>query len=1195
MKKEKIVALVLTVAVGISTSPFGNLVSLAENEPDYLPEYFNIVTNSDAERNMVASSSNVLKYEQDNLKRIIDQGIQYTPIYSIEDLKNMERDYKKNYILMNDLDLSGENWIPIGTENEPFAGTFNGNGHCIRNMTIHKDKSYRSDNPEYVGLFGYGSNVKLKNIVLDNVNIDIEKTNYGDAYLKVIAGALIAGGGDIYINDCKVSGVNIDFNIDEKFACGGIAGEANSIENCEAEGKISANNCKDCDIGGIVGYGWKIYRCKNDINIEIETETPLPYQRIGGISGKGGKIEECVNTGSIQTSAGNYSLSLSPQIEVGGIKGEGGQKIINCYNCGDITVKVMDIKSPYSPRDFIVHAGGILGLADGINKSDSDKILNTYNSGQISTVVESSNNEEKNTDWAKLYKGEIVGGVRVSFDKYTGISKVQNSYYYDDEAMGMDNPAIELINVRRLIGIEAYVENSYQGFDFKNVWVMEENSYPKLRHISYVSETPEEPEIPEDPDESSELKLISIMPENGKTGVKNTDRIVLEFNKNVSSNPKKDVLLYVKDYDSDAILYEEKASGYSGMKKIFINNAFVNCPSLHCYIYIPENSFYSQNYDEESGTYEKEYFTGVTDKDQWEFWMETDKEICTVTYKLNNGENDVTRKFASGTPVIRPKNPILKGYTFIGWFLDSDCIEKYDFEKAITGDITLYAGWKVNEGGSGESDSDEITENRINGDNYSDAWKSDRAGKWKCYDETGNLLTGYQPGLYWNGIKGNWFFDENGNMLTGWHDGRYFYENANGLRGMEVTNKNILGYLQNDDGSSVLANYSYVITFVDDLDKASIAHSSLKNWLLELKATLMGIWDTVILGKGQGTSVEQYIADIYMKDSKINRTVLADLVNDMFKSTTWKDSFDLNGTINGGDISKIQSISKWETSEIAKSEKNIKDQFVNSVNEQFASRDEWKKLFDLSDNAKKAESNKLCVDYINKVIGASEELQKGLTDYSKNIEYLKSLKNSVPEGSTLSSSIDDLIQQYENQSISSFVNVLCDEMNIVLGSSSELMSNVNTMKNLLDPSNDKGEEVIKIIASDICGLNIGGADSIIKLASLYADDVSAMDKVVYSTYLRSEAISTLKNAEKRLKEDSNNVDAVRDYNNAFEMAKEATVFQYENMLKYYNSGRYTKSDKNKKVQYLNEEIAKLEKMSFVSYSNQKTIAYYDFK
>ena len=39
MKKEKIVALVLTVAVGISTSPFGNLVSLAENEPDYLPEY----------------------------------------------------------------------------------------------------------------------------------------------------------------------------------------------------------------------------------------------------------------------------------------------------------------------------------------------------------------------------------------------------------------------------------------------------------------------------------------------------------------------------------------------------------------------------------------------------------------------------------------------------------------------------------------------------------------------------------------------------------------------------------------------------------------------------------------------------------------------------------------------------------------------------------------------------------------------------------------------------------------------------------------------------------------------------------------------------------------------------------------------------------------------------------------------------
>lgn len=482
MKKEKIVALVLTVAVGISTSPFGNLVSLAENEPDYLPEYPNIVTNSDAERNMVASYSNVLKYEQDNLERIIDQGIQYTPIYSIEDLKNMERDYKKNYILMNDLDLSGENWIPIGTENDPFAGTFNGNGHCIKNMTIHIDKSYRPEDTKHVGLFGYGRHVKLKNIVLDNVNIDIANSDFGVAYLYVTTGALIAGGEDIYINDCKVSGVNIDFNIKYGFTCGGIAGTATSIENCEAEGKINGNNCGGCDIGGIVGNGHNIYRCKNDINIETTGWYSRFYQRIGGISGSGGKIEECVNTGNIQVSAGN---DYSPKhIEVGGIKGEGGDKTINCYNCGDITVKAMDIKTPYSPDDVIVHAGGILGLADGV-KPGSGEILNTYNSGQISTVIESSNNEETNADWAKIYKGEIVGGVRVSFDKYTGISKVQNSYYYDGEAMGMDNPAIELINVRRLIGIEAYVENSYQGFDFKNVWVMEGNSYPKLRHISY--------------------------------------------------------------------------------------------------------------------------------------------------------------------------------------------------------------------------------------------------------------------------------------------------------------------------------------------------------------------------------------------------------------------------------------------------------------------------------------------------------------------------------------------------------------------------------------------------------------------------------------------------------------------------------------------------------------------------------------
>ncbi len=64
--------------------------------------------------------------------------------------------------LYDDIDLAGENWMPIGTLNKYFYGTFNGNGHVIKNMTIHVTtnnvESYlENDGTEkymFVGFFG---------------------------------------------------------------------------------------------------------------------------------------------------------------------------------------------------------------------------------------------------------------------------------------------------------------------------------------------------------------------------------------------------------------------------------------------------------------------------------------------------------------------------------------------------------------------------------------------------------------------------------------------------------------------------------------------------------------------------------------------------------------------------------------------------------------------------------------------------------------------------------------------------------------------------------------------------------------------------------------------------------------------------------------------------------------------------------
>ena len=78
----------------------------------------------------------------------------------------------------SDIDMSGVSFTPIGIyDNYPFRGTYNGNGHVIKNLTI--------DLPDwdFVGMFGrLGRKGEVKNVILQNCNIK------GHSYVGSIAG-----------------------------------------------------------------------------------------------------------------------------------------------------------------------------------------------------------------------------------------------------------------------------------------------------------------------------------------------------------------------------------------------------------------------------------------------------------------------------------------------------------------------------------------------------------------------------------------------------------------------------------------------------------------------------------------------------------------------------------------------------------------------------------------------------------------------------------------------------------------------------------------------------------------------------------------------------------------------------------------------------------------------------------------------
>jgi len=86
--------------------------------------------------------------------------------YCVSIGKSFSGEYIK---LGNDIELEND-WTAIGTEENPFSGTFNGDGYIISGVRIYSKNDYQ-------GLFGYVDNGTIENLGV-NVNISCNKYNY---------------------------------------------------------------------------------------------------------------------------------------------------------------------------------------------------------------------------------------------------------------------------------------------------------------------------------------------------------------------------------------------------------------------------------------------------------------------------------------------------------------------------------------------------------------------------------------------------------------------------------------------------------------------------------------------------------------------------------------------------------------------------------------------------------------------------------------------------------------------------------------------------------------------------------------------------------------------------------------------------------------------------------------------------------
>lgn len=87
-----------------------------------------------------------------------------------------------NYMQQADIHLSADEWVPIGTWDAPFTGTFNGNGFEIIGLTMTDPYA------ELVGLFGFAENAHIYNVTMRDFDI----TSAGRKSKKISVGAILA-------------------------------------------------------------------------------------------------------------------------------------------------------------------------------------------------------------------------------------------------------------------------------------------------------------------------------------------------------------------------------------------------------------------------------------------------------------------------------------------------------------------------------------------------------------------------------------------------------------------------------------------------------------------------------------------------------------------------------------------------------------------------------------------------------------------------------------------------------------------------------------------------------------------------------------------------------------------------------------------------------------------------------------------
>ncbi len=380
-------------------------------------------------------------------------------IHNVYELQNMSKDLNASYALANDIDATitktwnnGAGFEPIGDNNNPFNGTFDGNGHKIINLWINRSSQ------NYVGLFGCTSgNAVIENVGLVNVSVS------GNNYV----------GGLVGKNHGTISNFYATGNVSGHSNVGGLIGvNWGTVNNSYSTASVSGS--RD-DVGGLVGYNYGI------VNDSYAIGNVSGYNGIGGFIGYNynGMVSNSYATGSVKGNddvgglvGHNYNGTVSNSYATGSVKGNddvGGLVGDNSYS----TVSKSYATGNVNGNTWV---GGLVGWNSHSTVSNSYATGNVNGDAWVGGLVGYNNNGTVNNSYStgSVSGNGSVGGLVGLNDEGTVTASFwdieTSGISYSDGGVG--KTTAEMKNK---------ITFTSAGWDFINVWgIIDGQTYPYL-------------------------------------------------------------------------------------------------------------------------------------------------------------------------------------------------------------------------------------------------------------------------------------------------------------------------------------------------------------------------------------------------------------------------------------------------------------------------------------------------------------------------------------------------------------------------------------------------------------------------------------------------------------------------------------------------------------------------------------------